>query len=56
MYTLFQFGSDSDYFLPLKVYVKISVEQFIFKGADLMWPGIFRVDFGPGDINYFKQG
>jgi predicted ribosome-associated RNA-binding protein Tma20 len=40
--------------LQLKIYVKYGVEQYIFKGADLMWPGIFKVDFGPGDINSFK--
>lgn len=26
--------------LPLKIYLKQGVQQFIFKGADLMWPGI----------------
>lgn len=25
---------------PLRIYIKESVEQYIFNGADLMWPGI----------------
>lgn len=30
--------------LPLKIFLKKTVEHFIFNGADLMWPGIFRID------------
>ena len=29
--------------LPIKVVVKQGVESFIFKGADLMWPGIQEI-------------
>jgi len=30
--------------LPVRIFLKQGVENFIFKGADLMWPGIFAVD------------
>ena len=37
----------------LKVYLKQGVEQYIFNGADLMWPGIKSItpdNFGMYDI------
>lgn len=30
--------------LPLKIFLKATVEHFIFNGADLMWPGIKKID------------
>ena len=29
--------------MPLRVVLKETVEHFIFKGADLMWPGIIEI-------------
>ena len=37
IYLLFLFEGG---FSPLKVLLKEGVEQYIFNGADLMWPGI----------------
>lgn len=36
LYLLFKVGET----VPLKIFLKEGVEQFIFNGADLMWPGI----------------
>ena len=36
IYLLFQMPD----IVPLKVFLKGGVEQYIFNGADLMWPGI----------------
>jgi predicted ribosome-associated RNA-binding protein Tma20 len=33
----------------LKVYIKQGVEEFLFNGADLMWPGIFKISTGAAD-------
>jgi predicted ribosome-associated RNA-binding protein Tma20 len=33
----------------LKVYIKQGVEEFLFNGADLMWPGIFKISTGAVD-------
>jgi len=30
--------------LPVKIYLKLGVESFIFNGADLMWPGIWKTN------------
>lgn len=36
LYLLFQLAE----IVPLKIFLKEGVEQYIFNGADLMWPGI----------------
>ena len=36
LYLLFQLEK----FPPLQVFLKKGVEQFVYNGADLMWPGI----------------
>ena len=46
MYFLFQMGD----VLPLKIYLKEGVEQYVFRGADLMWPGVRQL--GPGIKNF----
>ncbi len=49
LYLLFQL----DKLPPLRIYLKDGVEQFIYNGADLMWPGIKSMsseDFRQYDI------
>jgi len=40
LYTLY---SSQNQMLPLRVVVKDGVQSFIFRGADLMWPGVAEV-------------
>lgn len=50
VYLLFQFGEKLS---GLRIYLKEGVEQYIFNGADLMWPGIKSLnteDFKQYDI------
>ena len=35
--------SQMEYMVDQKIFLKPGVEQYIFKGADLMWPGIEAV-------------
>ena len=39
--------------LPIRLILKVGVEQFVFRGADLMWPGVYKLDKGVKEI---KQG
>ena len=44
---------------PIKIFLKLGVENFIFNGADLMWPGIVNVEITPTSVDAtkeFKQG
>ena len=44
---------------PIKIFLKFGVENFIFNGADLMWPGIVNVEITPTSVDStkeFKQG
>ena len=50
MYLLFQqmllessFPSEPHHHDGVRVYIKTNVERFLFKGADLMWPGVLTV-------------
>ena len=36
----------------LKVYIKQGVEEFLFNGADLMWPGIFSISTNGADKEF----
>ena len=49
MYFMFQMQDC----LPIRLILKTTVEQFIFRGADLMWPGVYTLDKG---VKEFKQG
>ena len=42
MYFLYQMND----VLPLKIYLKEGVEQYVFRGADLMWPGVRKIAEG----------
>jgi len=41
--------------MPLKVFLKKGVESFIFKGADLMWPGCINIESGSKVEEYKKD-
>ena len=44
--------------MPLRIFLKLGVENFIFNGADLMWPGVVNIDTEPALDNSkeYKQG
>ena len=49
LYLLFQLTD----IVPFKVFLKEGVEQYIFNGADLMWPGVKTLsseEFSANDI------
>ena len=39
----------------MKIYLKEGVQKFIFNGADLMWPGIYKIEHEKG-FKKFSQG
>lgn len=41
--------------LSLRIFLKEGVQSFIFKGADLMWPGIRHIESSKGFTD-FDQG
>lgn len=53
MYCMFKMN----YIVPLEIHLKEGVQSFVFKGADLMWPGVREVKVnGQAEGISFKQG
>jgi|LauGreDrversion4_2_1035121.scaffolds.fasta_scaffold1686292_1 predicted ribosome-associated RNA-binding protein Tma20 len=43
LYLLFDMTvNDKDHGL-IKVWIKLGVEEFLFRGADLFWPGVWKI-------------
>ena len=40
---------------PIKIFLKLGVENFIFNGADLMWPGVVNVEISPTSNDAAKE-
>lgn len=38
--------------VPLRIFLKEGVQSFLFNGADLMWPGVLRIDSTKGFTDY----
>ena len=60
LYCLFAFFPEnsiesSKALIPLRIFLKEGVQNFLFNGADLMWPGVYLLDSTKG-FTEFDQG
>jgi len=60
MYMLFEkcpsYSSVAPSFItPIKIFLKLGVENFIFNGADLMWPGVVNMEITPTSADATKE-